>query len=169
MPCLPQRINVLYSCYSSLLDFTQPALQTRPKTISVARPNKKCCGPQYYSLNNWISHWCKVLSFHWTTLMQDTLDITNVGHEYDFTWLYILETGYSILYSERIQHKSTTTVWLTRIQGCKPPPWQAKCKHWVPIMLIFQYSVLFWFSVSCFLSFSEVFGLLFSGDFGFFI
>jgi len=37
-----------------------------------------------YSLNNWISHWCKVLSFHWTTLMQDTLDITGVGYEYDF-------------------------------------------------------------------------------------
>ena len=52
--------------------------------------NNKCCaaqwkvlnGPQLgrgpplctllgYSLNNWISHWCKVLSFHWTTLVSD--------------------------------------------------------------------------------------------------
>jgi len=29
--------------------------------------------------------------------MQDTLDITGAGYEYDFTWLHTLETGYSIL------------------------------------------------------------------------
>ena len=27
-------------------------------------------------------------------------------------------------------------------------PWQDKCKNWVPILFIFRYSVLFWFSVS---------------------
>jgi len=31
---------------------------------------------RYSAINNWISHWCKVLSFNLTTLMQDTLDIT---------------------------------------------------------------------------------------------
>jgi len=30
-------------------------------------------------------------------LIQDTLDITGVGYEYDFTWVYTLETGYSVL------------------------------------------------------------------------
>jgi len=66
--------------------------------------NNKCCAAQYkvlngpqlaeahhlaqcYSLNNWISHWCKVSSFQWTTLMQDTLDITGAGYEYEFIWL----------------------------------------------------------------------------------
>jgi len=29
-------------------------------------------------------------------------------YEYDFTWLYTLQTGYSFLYSARIQLKSTT-------------------------------------------------------------
>jgi len=36
---------------------------------------------QWYWLTNWISHWCKVLSFQWTSLMQDTLDITGTGYE----------------------------------------------------------------------------------------
>ena len=63
---------------------------------SAERPNN--CGeahhwPQCYSFNNWISRWCKVSSFHWTTLMQDTLDIIGVGCEYDFVCLY---TGYFI-------------------------------------------------------------------------
>jgi len=53
---------------------------------------------------------------------------------------------------ERIQHRSTTVVWLTGVQGCKPPPWQNKCKKWAPILLIFWYSVL-WFSISCFFAF----------------
>ena len=35
--------------------------------------------------------------------MQDTLDITGAGNEYDFAWLY---TGYSIL----VQLKDTTQV-----------------------------------------------------------
>jgi len=35
--------------------------------------------------------------------MQDTLDITGAGDEYDFVWLY---TGYSIL----VQLKDTTQV-----------------------------------------------------------
>jgi len=37
--------------------------------------------------------------------MQDALNSTSTGagHEYDFTWLYTLETGYSIL----IQWKDT--------------------------------------------------------------
>jgi len=41
---------------------------------------------QCYSLNNRISHWCNVSSFHWTTLMQDTLNITGAGDESDFMW-----------------------------------------------------------------------------------
>jgi len=68
-------------------------------TTSVARPKKKCrtthnwaetyslptIGEQCYWLNNWFSHWFKVLSFQWTTLMQDTPDIAGAGYEYDFT------------------------------------------------------------------------------------
>jgi len=132
---------------------TQSAQQTRATATSVARHNKKfwtahnwaqvttgqCCLP-----NNWISHWCKVSSVHWATLMQDTLDITGAGYEYNFVWLY---TGYSILYSERIQHRSTTVVRLTGVQGCEFSPWQAKCDNWSSILLIFWYSVLFWSSV----------------------
>jgi len=62
-----------------MFDPTQPAQQTRP-TSRVAQPNKKCWTThnwteahhwaQCYSLNNWIFHWCKVSSFHWSTLMQ---------------------------------------------------------------------------------------------------
>jgi len=33
----------------------------------------------------WISHWCEVLRFHCTTLMQDMPVITCDGYEYDFT------------------------------------------------------------------------------------
>jgi len=36
-----------------------------------------------------------------------TPDITGAGYEYDFTWLYILETGYSIL----VQCEDTTQVY----------------------------------------------------------
>jgi len=32
------------------------------------------------------------------------------------------------------------------LQRCEPP-WQDKCQNWVPILLIFRYSVLSWFSV----------------------
>jgi len=41
-------------------------------------------GVQFYWLNIWISHWCKVLGFHWITLMQDMPDNTGAGYEYDF-------------------------------------------------------------------------------------
>jgi len=44
-------------------------------------------------IDHFENHWCKVSRFHWTTLMQDTLDITGAGYEYDFIRLY---TGYSI-------------------------------------------------------------------------
>ena len=158
-----------------MFDPTQPAQQTRPKTTSFAQPNKKCwtahnwaqapLWAQCYSINNWISHWCKVSKFHWTTLMQNTLDITGAGHEYDFIWLY---TGYSI----SVQWKDTTQVYNSgvtdggsKVQTCPLTRWMQKL---IPILLIFRYSVLFWFSVCCyFLRVSEVFGLLFSGDFGF--
>jgi len=43
--------------------------------------------------------------------LDNTLDVTGAGYEYDFTWLYTLglETGYSmLLYSERIQHRSAS-------------------------------------------------------------
>ena len=154
-----------------VFDSTQPPQQTQP-TTSVARPNKKCWTAhnwaeahhwtQRYSLNNWISHWYKFSSFRWTTLIQDTLDITGAGYEYD---LYDYIPVILFLYSERIQHRFTTVVWLTGVQRCEPPPWLNA--NWAPISLIFQYSVLFWFSISCFSRFSKVFGLLFSGDFGF--
>jgi len=36
--------------------------------------------------------------------MQDTLDVTGAGYEYDFTWLHTFETRYSI----RVQWKDTT-------------------------------------------------------------
>jgi len=59
------------------------------------------------------------------------------------------------LYSERIQHRPTTVVWLTWIQGCEPPPGQAECKTWTTILFIFRHSVFFRFYVSCcFLRFS---------------
>jgi len=144
-----------------MFDSTQPAQQTRP--TSVARPNKKyserpITGPrpsqwaQCYSLNNWISHWCKVSSFHWTTLRQDTLDIAGAGYEYDFLLLY---TGYFLL----VQGKITTQVYNSgvtdggRLIRVQTSPWQTKCKNWVSILVIFRYSVFFWFSVNCFFAF----------------
>jgi len=45
------------------------------------------------------------------------------------------------MYSYRIQHRSKTVVWLMRVQGCEPPPWQDWCKNWVPILFIFRYGV----------------------------
>jgi len=51
--------------------------------------------------------------------MQDTLDITGMGYEYDFIRLYI---GYSIL----VQCKDTTQVYNSGVtegvQGCEPLP-----------------------------------------------
>ena len=38
-----------------------------------------------------------MLSFHWTGLKQDTSDMRGARYEYDFTWLYILKSGFSIL------------------------------------------------------------------------
>jgi len=43
----------------------------------------RCCW-----LNNWISHWCKLLSFRWRTVMQDTLGITPTGYEDNFLGFY---------------------------------------------------------------------------------
>jgi len=157
-----------------MFDLTQPAQQTRPTATSVARPSKKCWTVHNWAdalhwavlfvKNNWISHWCKVSSFHWTTLMQNTLDITGAGYEYDFIWLY---PGYSIL----VLWKDTTQAYNSGVtdgvQGCEFLPWQAKCNNWSHILLIFRYLVLFWFSVSWFLSYMEEIRLLFSGDFKF--
>jgi len=74
---------------------TQPGQQTQ-LTTSVARHTKKSWTAhnwasahpwvQHYSLKKWISHWCKASCFHWTTLMQDTLDVTGASYEYDFIW-----------------------------------------------------------------------------------
>ena len=156
-----------------MFDSTQSAQQSRPIKFCAAQW-KVLNGPQLgrgptldtaLLVKNWISHWCKVSCFHWTTLMQDTLVITCPGYEYGFIWLY---ASYSIL----VQWKNTTQVHNsgvtdgnTRVQTS---PLTSKCKNWAPILFIFRYSVLLWFSVSCcFLRFSEVFGLLFSGDFGF--
>jgi len=78
--------------------------------------------------------------------MQDTLDITGAGYEYDFRWLY---AGYSIL----VRLKDTTHAENSGVTDggsrLRTSPWQDKCKNWVPILFIFRYSVLFWFSVSC--------------------
>ena len=96
-----------------VFDPTQPAQQTRPTTASVARTNKKCltahnwsedpCWAQCYSLNNWISHWCKFWVFigqfwckiHWILQARATNAIL-----YDFIRVIPL------LYMERIQHRS---------------------------------------------------------------
>ena len=40
-------------------------------------------------------------------------------------------------------HRSTTVVRL------RTSPWRDKCKNWAPILLVFRYSILFCFSVSC--------------------
>jgi len=97
--------------------------------------------------------------------MQDTLNITGAGYEYDFIWLY---TGYSIL----VQWKDTTQVYNSGVTDrdtrVLTSPWQAKCKNWATILLLFRYSVFFWFSVCCFCVFRKFFGLLFSCDFGFY-
>ena len=45
--------------------------------------------------------------------MEDTLDITNAGYEYDFTWLYALETSYFIL----VQWNDTTQVYNSAVTG----------------------------------------------------
>jgi len=144
----------LYFLQQPVFDSTQPAQQTRPTTASVARTNKKCLTAhnwaeapywaQCYSLNNWISHLCKFLVFighfwckiHWILQARATNTI-----------LYDCVPVILFLYSERIQHRSKTVVWVTGVQGCEPPPWQNKCKNWTPILVIFRYSVLFWFSV----------------------
>jgi len=34
-------------------------------------------------VNNSMTHWCKLLSFHLTTLMQDALDVTGAIYEYE--------------------------------------------------------------------------------------
>ena len=148
-------------------EISQPSRPISPRAATAAhnwaeaQHWAQCC-----SLNNWISHWCncEVSCFHWTTLMHDTLDITGAGYEWDFIWLY---TGYSIL----VQWKDTTQVYNSGVTDggarVRTSPLTSKCKNWVPILFIFRHSVLFWFSVSCFWRFSEVFGLLFSGDFAF--
>jgi len=135
-----------------MFDPTQPAQQTRPTTTSVARPNKKCgtahnwaeapYWAQCYSLNNWISHWCKFWVFigqfwckiHW---------IVGAGYECDFIWLY---TGYSILvHWKDTTQVYTTVVWLTGVQGYEPPPWQDKCRNWAPFCLYFGIQYFFGF------------------------
>jgi len=42
--------------------------------------------------------------------MQDTLDITGADYEHNFTWLYTLETDFSILvqWKDSLQHRFTT-------------------------------------------------------------
>jgi len=51
--------------------------------------------------------------------MQDTLDVTGACYEYI---LYDCIPVILYLYNERIQHRSTTVVWVTGVQKCKPPP-----------------------------------------------
>ena len=48
--------------------------------------------------------------------MQSAPDITGASYEYDFTWMYILETGYSIV----VQWDDTTQVCNSRVNdiGC---------------------------------------------------
>jgi len=91
--------------------------------------------------------------------MQDILDNTGAGYEYDYIWLY---TCYPIL----VQWKNTTKVYnngvTAGVQGWEPPHWQANCKIWAPTLLLFRYSVLFSFSVSCFFAFFGSFEPFFS-------
>jgi len=121
-----------------MFDSTQPAQQTGPQQQVLRGPIKSSerltIGPtpnhweQCFSLNNWISHWCKVSSFHRTLWCK-------------IHWM--LQAQIMIRFYI-IVHR------LFCIQGWKPHLWQAKCKTRVSILLIFRYSVLFWFSVNCF-------------------
>ena len=73
--------------------------------------------------------------------MQDTLDSTGAGYEYDFIWLY---TGYSIL----VQWKDTTQVYNSGVTArgtmVTTSPWQDKCKNWAPTCLCF--GILYFFA-----------------------
>jgi len=51
--------------------------------------------------------------------MQGTLDI--IQARATNTILYDCISITLFLYSERMQHTSTTVVWLTGVQGCEPP------------------------------------------------
>jgi len=44
------------------------------------------------------------------------------------TILYDCIAAILFFYSERIQHRSTTVVWLMGVQGCNPLPWQVNAK-----------------------------------------
>jgi len=160
-----------------MVDSTQPAQQARPTTpTSVARPNKKCWTAhnwaetqhwaQCYSLNNWISHWCKVSGFHWTTLMQDTVHWLLQAWATN-TILYDCIPVILVLCSKRIQHRSTTVVWLREVQGCKPPPWKVNAKLSPHSGYISVFSTFLVFSKLLFFVFFGSFWLLLSGDFGF--
>jgi len=51
--------------------------------------------------------------------MRDTLDVT--GAATNTIW-YDCIPVILYLYSKRVQHRSTTMVWLAGVQRCKPPP-----------------------------------------------
>ena len=91
-------------------------------------------------VNNWISHWCKVSCFHWRALMQDTLNILQARATN--TILNVSIPIILFLYSERIQHRSTTVVRLTGFQGSEPSPWQVNAKTEPPFCVYVGYSVL---------------------------
>jgi len=57
---------------------------------------------QCYWLNNWISHWRKLLSFHWTPLMQDTLVISSACYEYNLFGCMLSKPIILFLYSEKM-------------------------------------------------------------------
>jgi len=83
----------------------------------------------------------KFRSFHWTTLMQDRWILQARATN---AILYDCIRVILFLYGERIQHRSTTEVWPTGVQGCEPP-WQDKCKNRAPICLYFDIQYFFGF------------------------
>jgi len=119
-------------------------------------------GAQYFWLNNRISHWWKVSSFLWTTLMQTAPGITGAGYEYDLTWLYTLETSYSIF----AQRDDTTQVCTRRVIDVNP--WvqtsrlaELNVKTGPHLDYISAFSILLLFSrLLCFLKVSGLFHVI---------
>jgi len=143
----------IYFLQQPMFDPTQPAQQTRPTTASVARTNKKCLTAhnwpeapywaQCYSLNNWISHWCKFWVFirqfwckiHWILQARATNAIL-----YDFIRVILL------LYIERIQHRSIQQ-WCDwrEFKGANLPPDKINAETEPPFWLYFGIQYFFGF------------------------
>jgi len=89
---------------------------------------------------------CVEFSLNNSDTIHDTPDIAGEGYEYGFTWLYILETCYSIL----VQLKDTTRVYASGVTDGRArvrtfPPGKPHVKTGLPLSLYFgiQYSFRF--------------------------